>query len=229
MRRTVIGEPRLLPEQSVRLTQSARSGRASSNSPPLPQRTWQGWGTRSLLEADALFQRQVLRGAAHHKCVVARDQLPAILVDIEDGKIERIDLHRNVFALAGIQLHLAPAHETFGRLSRRGWQGSVDLRNLRAVALSSVLYRKREANSRSRRHLEIRIGVRSVGKAVSKRKLDLFVLGVIPLVTNLQALVIGDLEDGQTRGDSLPRIRFVVGGGFCGRLRDSGMRKIGVA
>ena len=45
------------------------------------------------------------------------EQLPAILFDVEDREKFRIDVDGDFFALARVELHLAPAHQTLWRLA----------------------------------------------------------------------------------------------------------------
>src|SRR5579864_6693509 len=81
---------------------------------------------RVLLQSYGLLQRQILRRSPHEERVVPRHELPAILLDVEDGQKLRIHFHADFFALAAVELYFAPADKPFGRLVSCGRKGCVD-------------------------------------------------------------------------------------------------------
>src|SRR5580700_1678993 len=147
-----------------------------------------------LFQTDRLLERQALRGIAHQEFVLTRDQLPGILVDVEDGKILLIEIHGYFLALSRIQFDFAPPHQTLWRFSRRGWQGRVNLRDFGPSPIASIRHSEIHTNVLTRGYFQIGIGISCVGEAEAEWKQHLLVLGLIPLVSNLQPLVISDLE-----------------------------------
>src|ERR1022692_2671702 len=77
------------------------------------------------------------------------------------------------------------------RLSGGGRQSYVDLRGFRAGPWSGILDAESDA---CRCHLEIRICVGGVGEPEAERKERRLALRFVPLIADLQPLVIGDVE-----------------------------------
>src|SRR5437868_3554468 len=110
-------------------------------------------------QAYRLLQRQVLRGSADHEAVLSGDELPAILLHVEDGKVFRLDLDRDLFALSRLELYFAPANQSLGRFRCAHGQGSVNLCHLSARAFARVLHRETHAGSLSGLHFQTRVGI----------------------------------------------------------------------
>ena len=66
-------------------------------------------------------------------------RLPAVLFDVEDRQIFRVNLDRNFLTLAGLEPHFAEAHQPFRRFRRRRRQRRVYLGNFSAIAAAGVL------------------------------------------------------------------------------------------
>src|ERR1019366_6613670 len=187
-------------------------------------------GKGSSFQIDRLLQRQIARGASHEERVVSGQQLPGVLVDVEDGEIPRINLDRHFLTLARIEFDLTPPHQTLGWLSCTGRQDRVYLCNLRARPGARIRQPETQAETLPGSQLEIGIVVGRVGKPITKGEQYFFPFRVIPLVTNLESFVISDLKWWQALGDGLPRFNIRgAGGRLLRRFHQGGMRQVRVA
>jgi hypothetical protein len=82
---------------------------------------------RALFKLDFAAERQIRGRRTGHKCVAAGNELSAIRIFAVDGKIFGRNFHSDLAAFAGIQVNLAKAYETLGRLAGAGGKRSIDL------------------------------------------------------------------------------------------------------
>ena len=64
----------------------------------------------SLFQIDRLLQRQIARGGSHEERIFSGQQLPGILVDVEDGEIPRIYLDCNFLTFSAVECDFTPPH-----------------------------------------------------------------------------------------------------------------------
>src|ERR1019366_2714814 len=148
----------------------------------------------SLFQIDRFLQRKIARGASHQERVVSRQQLPGILIDVEDRKIRRIYFDRNFLTFAAVEFDFTPPHQTLRRLSCAGGQYCVHLGNFRTRTDTSVRQLETQTDTLPGRHLEIGIAVSRVRQSIAEGKQNFFFFGVIPLVPDLKPFVVRDLE-----------------------------------
>src|SRR5712664_1857064 len=125
---------------------------------------------RRLFQVDRFFQRQTLRGTAHQKCIVARNQLPGVSLNVEDGEIQRLQFDLYLFTLSRIEFDFAPAYQPLWRLPGAFRQRSVDLGNLRSSPIACVRHLETHLNTFSRSNFEIGITVSGIRETVAEGK-----------------------------------------------------------
>src|SRR5271170_990497 len=128
------------------------------------------------------------------------------MVHVENGEIPRINLDRNFLTLARIEFHLTPPYQTLRWFSCTGWQHRVHLGNLRARPRAGIRQMETQLDTFTRSHLQTRITIARVREPITEGEQHIFPFRVIPLVTNLESLVITDLKGGQALCDLLPGI-----------------------
>ncbi len=129
----------------------------------------------------------------------------------------------------GIELDLGESHQALGRLAGCVGQRGVDFGDLGAFARARVGQGEGHLHCVSGRDLQARVTVGGVGEAEAEGEQHGLLLRVIPLVANLDAFVVGDLEGRQSLGPVSWRHCAGEVRGLRGRHGDGGMRQVGFA
>src|SRR5215469_12545580 len=151
------------------------------------------WGTRFywLLESDGALERGFGARGAGDDLVGAAEELEGILLLVEDGEDLRVEGDGDGLGLAWGEGDPLEACETFEGLACLLRERGVDLGDLGSGALAGVLHGEGDAVGGTI-GFEIGVGVGGVGEAVAEGEERLLVLGFVPLVADLGALVVGD-------------------------------------
>src|SRR4029077_1915115 len=118
--------------------------------------------------------------------------------------------------LSRIQFDFAPADQPLWRLPGAFRQRGINLGNLRSSSGAGVRHPETHLNTLSRSNFEIGIVVSGVRQTVAEGKQNRLSLSVVPLVSNLQPLVISYLEWRQAFRNCFPGIGLAIRSGRLG-------------